>query len=112
MLHIIFNTDTVLSCSDQDDLDKSTQEAITTLNKHKDFMKRQAVVAEHHYKKRLELPSIISSKRDLTELSSDKNSKGKVDMQRRVSQADKNRKRKLKKKRAKEKRMKMNNDTS
>lgn len=92
------------------DLEGSVQEAISILKEHKTFLHKQQVLVKRHCERTACLPRAISSKGRVEEVASTterssptRNSGG----QRRATQADKNRKRKLKKKRAKEKRQKV-----
>lgn len=87
-----------------DDLEDSMHGATSIINKHKHFLHEQQLQADHHVDGAVRLPRTVAS-RPCTGgavAMATKNS-----TQRKVSQAEKNRKRKLKKRKAKEKRPKL-----
>ncbi len=97
----------------QDGLRDSTHEAITILKSHEGFMHKQKLIAKH-YSTKNRLPLSVSSRRAVHSTASPNHGSERKDVNthtRKVSQVEKNRKRKLKKLRAKEKRFKLGNTT-
>ena len=87
------------------ELEGSMQQARSILKAHKTFLHKQEVLVKGHCEKMAGLPRVVSSRgrsaEDVAHTTGDSSG------QRRVSQADKNRKRKLKKRRSKVKHQKL-----
>ncbi len=89
-----------------DDLEDSMHGATSIINKHKHFLHEQQLQADHHVDGAVRLPRTVAS-RPCTCTGGAVAMATKYSTQRKVSQAEKNRKRKLKKRKAKEKRPKL-----